>query len=61
MTEDPPELDKPLNRDTHDPTDREYHLRRVCASFDTRISAAGALRLVELLGRDEDRERLAEQ
>jgi hypothetical protein len=39
--------------------DREYHLRRVCASFDTTISAAGALRLVELLGRDEDRARLA--
>jgi hypothetical protein len=61
VTEDPPEVDKPLTRDTHDPTDRDYHLRRVCASFDTTISAAGAKRLVELLGRDEDRERLAEQ
>ena len=32
------------------PGDREFHLRRVVAGFSTTISAAGAARLVELLG-----------
>lgn len=32
------------------PSDREFHLRRVVASFNPVISPAGALRLIELLG-----------
>jgi hypothetical protein len=32
------------------PEDREFHLRRVFATFTTKISPDGAARLVELLG-----------
>jgi hypothetical protein len=33
-----------------DPSDREYHLRRVCAEFPTVISDERAARLARLLG-----------
>lgn len=33
------------------PSDREYHLRRVCAAFPTKISDERAARLARLLGR----------
>lgn len=32
------------------PEDREFHLRRVFATFNTEISPDGAVRLAELLG-----------
>ena len=32
------------------PEDREFHLRRVFATFNTKISPDGAKRLMELLG-----------